>query len=239
MNLADRLKVVGRMKLCYNCLKGIHFLNSCRKPKVCTVSDCNVKHYLLLHNWVKPESDHTATHLSVNCAATDSSFVRYCLGIIPVLVRGGDGNSCQTYALLDDGADKTLCDERLLDKLNLTSRPVTFHMSTASSSGSTIHGQEVDLQVRSIDGNENVSLQKVWSRSRSRSAPAFPGKAVRTQGGERRARSPTKNVKRRSSSTKKVAAQKRKRSRSPKKRGPLERREYAKKTMAFGQSYRG
>ncbi|XP_071129507.1 uncharacterized protein [Mytilus edulis] len=36
-------------------------------------------------------------------------------------------------------------------------------MSTVSSSGSTIHGQEVDLQVKAIDGNDNVSLKKVWS----------------------------------------------------------------------------
>ncbi|CAG2201460.1 unnamed protein product [Mytilus edulis] len=162
MNLADRLKFVSRNRLCYNCLKGKHFANSCRKPKSCTVSDCNVKHNLLLHSWVKPESDNTASP-SVNCAATDNSLIRNCLGIIPVLVRGGDGNSCQTYALLDDGADKTLCDERLLKKLNLATRPVTFHMSTVSSSGSTIHGQEVDLQVRPIDGDEDVSLQKVWS----------------------------------------------------------------------------
>ncbi|CAC5413504.1 unnamed protein product [Mytilus coruscus] len=166
MSLADRLKFVSRMKLCYNCLKGKHNANICRKPKACTVSDCNFKHNLLLHNWVKPESDHTATHPSVNCAATDSSFVRNCLGIILVIVRGGDGNSCQTYALLDDGADKTLCDERLLKNLYLTSRPVTFHMSTVSSSSNTIHGQEADLQIRSIDGNKDdseISLQKVWS----------------------------------------------------------------------------
>ncbi|CAG2225244.1 Tenascin-R,Ryncolin-2,Angiopoietin-related protein 1,Angiopoietin-related protein 6,Ficolin-3,Techylectin-5B,Ryncolin-1,Fibrinogen C domain-containing protein 1,Ficolin-2,Fibrinogen-like protein 1,Fibrinogen alpha chain,Tenascin,Ficolin-1,Fibrinogen-like protein A,Microfibril-associated glycoprotein 4,Ryncolin-3,Angiopoietin-related protein 2,Angiopoietin-4 [Mytilus edulis] len=113
-------------------------------------------------NWVKPESDNTASP-SVNCAAADTSFIRNCLGIILVLVRGGDGNSCQTYGLLDDGADKTSCDRRLLKKLNLATRPVTFHMSTVSSSGSTIHGQEVDLQVRPIDSNEDVSLQKVWS----------------------------------------------------------------------------
>ncbi|CAG2256055.1 unnamed protein product [Mytilus edulis] len=83
--------------------------------------------------------------------------------IIPVLVKGRNGNSCKTFALLDDGADKTLCDERLLQKLNIASKPVTFEMSTVSSSGSTIHGQEVDLQVKAIDGNDNVSLKKVWS----------------------------------------------------------------------------
>ncbi|VDI41613.1 Hypothetical predicted protein [Mytilus galloprovincialis] len=36
-------------------------------------------------------------------------------------------------------------------------------MSTVSSSGSTIHGQEVVLQVRPIERNEAVSFKKVWS----------------------------------------------------------------------------
>ena len=73
-----------------------------------------------------------------------------CLGIIPVVVKGMNGNSFQTYALLDDGADKTLCDERLLDALNVSSRPVTFNIATVNSTGSTTHGQEVDLQVQGV-----------------------------------------------------------------------------------------
>ncbi|CAG2254433.1 unnamed protein product [Mytilus edulis] len=163
MSLDDRYKLVRMLKLCYNCLKGKHFANNCRKPKACTVSDCNVKHNILLHSWSKPGFDHAATQPSVNCAATKGSMIKNCLGIIPVLVKGRNGNSCKTFALLDDGADKTLCDERLLQKLNIASKPVTFEMSTVSSSGSTIHGQEVDLQVKAIDGNDNVSLKKVWS----------------------------------------------------------------------------
>ncbi|CAG2227643.1 unnamed protein product [Mytilus edulis] len=163
MSLDDRYKLVRMLKLCYNCLKGKHFANNCRKPKACTVSDCNVKHNILLHSWSKPGFDHAATQPSVNCAATKGSMIKNCLGIIPVLVKGRNGYSCKTFALLDDGADKTLCDERLLQKLNIASKPVTFEMSTVSSSGSTIHGQEVDLQVKAIDGNGNVSLKKVWS----------------------------------------------------------------------------
>ncbi|CAG2197877.1 TREH [Mytilus edulis] len=134
-----------------------------RKSKACTVSDCNVKHNILLHSWSKPGFDHAATQPSVNCAATKGSMIKNCLGIIPVLVKGRNGNSCKTFALLDDGADKTLCDERLLQKLNIVSKPVTFEMSTVNSSGCTIHGQEVDLQVKAIDGNDKVSLKKVWS----------------------------------------------------------------------------
>ncbi|CAG2242208.1 unnamed protein product [Mytilus edulis] len=163
MSLDDRYKLVRMLKLCYNCLKGKHFANNCRKSKACTVSDCNVKHNILLHSWSQPGFDHAATQPSVNCAATKGSMIKNCLGIVPVLVKGQNGNSCKTFALLDDGADKTLCDERLLQKLNIVSKPVTFEMSTVNSSGCTIHGQEVDLQVKAIDGNDNVSLKKVWS----------------------------------------------------------------------------
>ncbi|CAG2190453.1 unnamed protein product [Mytilus edulis] len=100
MSLDDRYKLVRMLKLCYNCLKGKHFANNCRKPKACTVSDCNVKHNILLHSWSKPGFDHAATQPSVNCAATKGSMIKNCLGIIPVLVKGRNGNSCKTFALL-------------------------------------------------------------------------------------------------------------------------------------------
>ena len=72
-----------------------------------------------------------------------------------------NGNSFQTNALLDDGADKTLCGERLLDALNVSSKPVTFNMATFNSAGSTTHGQEVDLQVQGVNSNDKVNLRKV------------------------------------------------------------------------------
>ena len=137
----------------------------CRKPQVCTVSDCTVKYHSLLQRWVT-EKDHIATQPSVSCAATNTFFSKSSLGIIPVVVKGSDGNTCRTYALLDDGADKTLCDERLLKSLNISSRPVTFRMSTVSSTGSTIYGQEVDLDVQPLNCNDAVSLRNVWSVKR-------------------------------------------------------------------------
>ena len=84
-----------------------------------------------------------------------------CLGIIPVVVQGGDGNSCQTYALLDDGADKSLCDERLLQALNVASRPMAFQISTVSSTGNANHGKEVDLQVQHVNSKDKMMLRDV------------------------------------------------------------------------------
>ena len=165
IGIDERNKTVQNLHLCFNCLKGKHMSKDCRKPQVCTVSDCTVKHHSLLHRWVT-EKDCIATQPSVSCAATNTAFSKGCLGIIPVVVKGSDGNTCRTYALLDDGADKTLCDERLLKSLNISSRPVTFRMSTVSSTGSTIYGQEVDLDVQPLNGNDAVSLRNVWSVKR-------------------------------------------------------------------------
>ena len=78
-----------------------------------------------------------------------------------------NGNSCKTYALLDDGADKTLCDERLLDAMIVSSRPVTFNISTVSPTGSTAHGQEVDLQVQCVNSNDQVLVCKETANNQS------------------------------------------------------------------------
>ena len=79
------------------------------------------------------------------------------------MVTGENGRTYKTYALLDDGADKTLCDERLLWKLNVPGRPVTFKIATVSSTRSTVSGKEVDLQVTSASGVGDICLQGVWT----------------------------------------------------------------------------
>ncbi|XP_053406602.1 uncharacterized protein LOC128559321 [Mercenaria mercenaria] len=163
MNLNDREQFVKKNRLCFNCLKGKHFSNVCRKPTGCNVTECKSRHHFLLHSWVDSKSDHTDQQSVVNCATKSGSYVKNCLGIIPVLVRGKSGTYCKTYALLDEGADQTLCDERLLKMLNLTSKPVTFKMSTASSSGIIVEGQEVELHVQPASGGNDVTLRKVWS----------------------------------------------------------------------------
>ena len=84
----------------------------------------------------------------------------------PVVVKGMNGNSREKYALLDNHADITLCDERLLDALNVSSRPTTFNISTVNSTGSTTHGPEVNLLVQGVNINDLVNLHKVWAVER-------------------------------------------------------------------------
>lgn len=178
MKLADRISLVKRYKLCYNCLKGKHFTKECRKSKGCTVDECNLKHHFLLHDWVKFNNNHTVmqtestrvpnsnttvgtTNVDVLCSASCKT-TKNCLGIIPVEVRCENGNSLTTYALVDDGADKTLCDERLIKKLNINSRPVTFHMTSATSKVRH-EGREIDLRVSAVGSNDKIEVKGIWS----------------------------------------------------------------------------
>ncbi|XP_060575097.1 uncharacterized protein LOC132732639 [Ruditapes philippinarum] len=163
MTLTDRKKYVVKNRLCFNCLKRSHMSKECRKENSCAIPDCSSKHHTLLHSWFPVGSDKTVTQPSINCTATNGSFSKTCLGIIPVTVKGRDGYFCQTYALLDDGADKTLCDEKLIRKLNISSRPVTFQISTVNSTRNAIHGKEVDLTVSPISGESEVKLHNVWT----------------------------------------------------------------------------
>ncbi|CAG2250996.1 unnamed protein product [Mytilus edulis] len=163
MSLIDRVNFVRTAKLCFNCLKGKHFSRDCRKAKMCTVENCSSKHHILMHSWGKNNNtDHTATKVGIHCSSA-GTVIKNCLGIIPVEVKGSNGKTCQTYALIDDGADKTLCDERLIKMLETESRPVTCKMTTATAQRVRHEGQEVDLHVQSVGSNCPITLSKVWS----------------------------------------------------------------------------
>lgn len=68
-----------------------------------------------------------------------------------------------TYVFFDDGVDKTLCVERLIQKLNLKTKPVTFTLSTISSTGNTVEGQEVNIDVQPLSGEDRAKLHRVWT----------------------------------------------------------------------------
>ncbi|CAB3996126.1 Hypothetical predicted protein, partial [Paramuricea clavata] len=86
---------------------------------------------------------------------------RICLGAVPVRVRGINGTQeVQTYALLDNGSEVTLCDERLARKLNIDGENTNFTL-TGINGSVEVESQLVDIVVMSLDGSTEVELQKV------------------------------------------------------------------------------
>ena len=104
MSVDERLKVLRKIQGCFNCFRPNHVAKDCHKAKGCQVPDCNLKHHALLHRWSN----------SVTVSATKSSTGCY-LGVIPVTVEAS-GKRVKTYALLDNGSQKTLCTGELINR---------------------------------------------------------------------------------------------------------------------------
>ena len=94
-------------------------------------------------------------------AATGAGETRVCLGIIPVKVRGKSSSQIiETYALLDNGSEVTLCHEQLANKLELEGERLSFTLTGVT--GSTqVESHVVDLIVLSIDESVAVELPGV------------------------------------------------------------------------------
>ena len=65
-----------------------------------------------------------------------------------------------------DGSDVSLCDRRLLEQLGLEGVQRRFTLTTLSSDDKEQSGLEVSLKASSLDGNESLSLPRVWSVDR-------------------------------------------------------------------------
>ena len=95
--------------------------------------------------------------LSHHASATASGRKRVCLRVIPVRVQGlCNGRITETYALLDDGSDVSLCDQRLLEKLVLKGVSRQFTLTTLSNTEEQ-SGLEVSLNVSSIVGEKGLA----------------------------------------------------------------------------------
>ena len=94
-------------------------------------------------------------------AATRAGETRVCLGIVPVKVRRKSNNQIvETYALLDNGSEVTLCHEQLVSDLELHRERLSFTLIGIT--GSTqMESHVVTLTVTSVDESIVVELAGV------------------------------------------------------------------------------
>ena len=94
-------------------------------------------------------------------AATGAGETRVCLGIVPVKVRGRSNNQIvETYALLDNGSEVTLCHEQLGSKLGLDRERSSFTLTGVTGSVQ-VESHVVNLTVMSMDESIAVELRGV------------------------------------------------------------------------------
>lgn len=188
MRFSDRRKVTRDKGLCDNCLQEGHFGRGCMKKGACEIHDCRRKHHTLLHfqnpeyksdtrykndnvhvnriqNYPSTEKVSTDRH----CTATVSG-KRVCLRIVPVQVEGVY-SSIETYALLDEGSDVSLCSNSLVERLGIKGIEKTFTITTVSAEETVNTGQEIKLSISALDNSESVKLNKVWTVDKIPTSP--------------------------------------------------------------------
>ena len=94
-------------------------------------------------------------------ATTGAGENRVCLGIVPVKVQGkGFDRMVETYALLDNGSEVTLCHERLAKELKLDGDRLSFTLTEMTGSAQ-VESCLVDLVVKSMNESVTVELSNV------------------------------------------------------------------------------
>ncbi|XP_071490096.1 uncharacterized protein [Diadema antillarum] len=183
---SDRIKLTRQLRLCDNCLQPSHSAVGCSAKPQCEKAGCNRKHHTLLHppqsgkkeerrNDSSAPTSSTGTSMATatsdpttskteggQCLSTSSSRKRVCLRVVPVNVTG-NGQVIQTWALLDEGSDVSLCSDRLVKRLGIQGAPKDFQLNTVGNSLSNQKGLEVGLTVSNITDGKTINLPKVWT----------------------------------------------------------------------------
>ena len=169
----ERLVVVRTERLCWACLRKGHFMRVCRSAKRCGLNGCQATHHRLLHedrsySTSRRESGAEAQNQSpegspvVGVALTESTDTL--LQLVPVRIHGPKGER-DVVALLDSGAQTSLCFKDVLEELGIHGRKENLRLQTIEGCGSRQSSFRVQLTVSPLgtDAKEGrIVVPDVW-----------------------------------------------------------------------------
>lgn len=174
MSVMDRLQVVRNNRRCFSCLGEGHWAQQCRKRSLCGSDGCRGRHHRLLHTPAVPvaretdeaaEVDDPRSVLATNTLPM-SSGVTTLLQVVPVRIYGADGAYVDTCALLDSGADTSLCAERVLRRLSITGEKEELRLNNVEKTGERRMSMRTSLQISPVAASgeaEHVTVPEVFS----------------------------------------------------------------------------
>lgn len=169
--VTDRKAATRSRGLCDNCFQKGHVSRECPKRKFCSVQGCTTryKHSTLLHPSYSPapkQNQNVPLQNQPNIptghtySATSSAAV--CLKVVPVKIVT-DSGELQTFALLDNCSDVTMCSKGLLRKLWIRGRDEQVSLNTVSGKAQRKVVQKAKLKISSLDNYERLDLDEVWA----------------------------------------------------------------------------
>ena len=166
--VADRWTAIKGLlvKVCFNCLGVHHVARECASQRRCNT--CNGSHHSLLHFdkeniGVKSDVGEACTGKNSTCASTQTPASRVRLKVLPVTVWNSVKTFCiDTYAFLDEGADTTLCSERLLSKLRISETSTRcFKLQTLNGNSNLARTVHTSLSVKGLNLSRSFDLNNV------------------------------------------------------------------------------
>ena len=187
--LEERLAVVSKERLCWGCLNKGHFMRVCRSAKRCNLNGCQATHHRLVH---KDRSDSSvgANNTEAKTEAREGSRVvgvaltettDTLLQLVPVRIHGPRGDR-DVVALLDPGAQTSLCCEDVLNELGVQGTREDLRLQNIEGSGPRQSSLRVQLTVSPLSSatkGRHILVPEVWSVPKLNvSAPSVSSKQL-------------------------------------------------------------
>ena len=173
-NVDERAQTVASKRCCFRCLRVGHRGRECRSARTCGIQGCEYKHHQLLHGSKRvrligrrpgttsvteqlatqsPDSQHTVASFTNVSAASPTVLLQ----VVPVRVHGANGKTRDTLALLDPGAQTSLCCASVLRELSITGQPQPLRLRNVESDGEEKMSERVQLAVSPLADTEDRS----------------------------------------------------------------------------------
>ena len=166
---AERARAVGESGRCFVCLKPGHRSRHCPSDDRCSEPGCEGRHHRTLHGSgrVFPRNGNNSgneAHRTV-AVATPQENETTLLQIVPIRVHG-DRNYIDTFALLDSGAQVSLCTEELARRLKLSGETRPLSLNNVEGTGPRRASLKTSLQLTALARDSDpatVTASEVWT----------------------------------------------------------------------------
>ena len=166
---AERAKFVGESGRCFMCLKHGHRSRQCATEERCGEDGCHGKHHRALHGsgrvFPRSEAAGGASSRRTVAVTTPQEDETTLLQIVPVRVHGSD-SYIDTFAILDSGAQVSLCTEKLARKLKLKGETRPLSLNNVENSGQRRMALKTSLKLTPLARDSepgDVTASEVWT----------------------------------------------------------------------------
>ncbi|XP_073766348.1 uncharacterized protein [Danio rerio] len=154
-SVAELHKWISDGRRCWKCAR-FHAPEMCNLKKPC--SDCGRIHLQVLHRIASNDQPNTSGMPESRIYLTPASVTcRVLLKVVPVLLHG-KFKSVETYAILDDGAQRTIVLPMAAQMLQLKGEPEVLTLRTVRADVTHLSGSKINLEI-SPKGEPNKRFQ--------------------------------------------------------------------------------